>query len=59
MTENVFTPGDRVMCMDDARWGVVKRVEWGGVFVDLDATETIGRELRVCREERLALEAKE
>jgi len=50
-----FTPGDRVTCAD-GRTGTVKRVEWGGVYVDLDATETQGRELRVDRESTLEQE---
>jgi len=41
-----LTPGDRVRC-PDGRTGVVKKIEYVYATVDLDATETEGRELRI------------
>lgn len=43
-----FYPGDRVVDRADGRAGSVKATDYGGVYVDMDATETLGRETRVC-----------
>ena len=48
MNADTFTPGDRVQDRD-GRTGTVKSVDWGGVYVEMDAAEGMGRELRVCR----------
>jgi hypothetical protein len=48
-----YTPGDRVMTVEDSRIGYVKRVDWGGVYVQLTATEEHGAEERLCREDGL------
>jgi hypothetical protein len=44
--ERAFVQGERVMC--GSRVGSVKRIDWGGIHVELDPTDTEGRELVVC-----------
>lgn len=47
-----WTPGDRCVT-NDGRAGVVKSIDYGGVYVQLDATDELGREVRLCREDTL------
>lgn len=47
-----FTPGDRVIATD-GRTGVVKSLDWGGVYVDVNATTEQGRQVGVYRENQL------
>lgn len=47
-----WTAGDRCLTAD-GRTGVVKSIDYGGVFVQLDATNELGREVRLYREDTL------
>ena len=51
-----FTPGQRVMDVDSERIGIVKSVDYGGVHVEFEPTDTEGREVRVCRPDSLLAE---